>query len=902
MDATPTSQEGASTSTLGPHEPGAAAANGSSSGHVWDEASSPGVLELTRRFEDAWRARGASGARPDPETFLTGPLRESPGARLALLRADMALRWEAGERARVEDYRERVAGLPDESLVALLYEEFCLREEHGEAPDPAEFLDRFPQLADRLRRVLSIHDLVGPGSGASTALHGPPDDDVLMPEVGQTIAGFTLVEELGRGAFARVFLAEERQLADRPVALKVARGGSGEPQTLARLQHTHIVPIYSYRTDPATGLHLLCMPYFGRVTLARLLAEERVKTARGGAEVLRALAQLDPKTTPTAAPPPRFAELPYARAIAWWGARLAEALQHAHDRGVLHRDIKPSNVLITPDGLPMLLDFNLAQVQRGEVGALGGTYAYMAPEHLEALADGDPGRVDARADIYALGVVLFEAMGTRPFADAPPAGPSRGLVDALHRAAAERRAGAPRLRVPHPETPAPYEAVVRRCLAPDPADRYPTAGALAADLQAVADDGPLRLARESLPSRALRWVRRHRGRVAWATAAALVVLIGFIAAHEARFGYERVTNKVREWLREGDAAVALGRTDQAQDYYALAENMARRLPGLEALAQRARERQYQAREGRRIAERAEGVLAAAERLHLALLRRGGDARAAGDELRRLLQPLLVFKLPVWTDLPELTLLPEAERARLVREVEELMFLWAVALAVEAEHDDNPAACDEVIALCARALAFSSSPEPWQALRDRCRSAPDALAVAPGAAADGRGPLRIHGDPARVDSAWTCLQWGLLADRIADDPARAVVWLDRGVRLDPSQAWAQHALAVACERAGQPVRALDHYGDAIALAPDDIEAYLSRARALRRLGQPEAALADLDTAAGLIRDRGGPWVRLALAYLVTAPQRPEAWPRLAALLRDIAGPAGKDDRVDRPNMN
>ena len=83
--------------------------------------------------------------------------------------------------------------------------------------------------------------------------------------------------ELGRGAFARVFLARERQLADRPVAPEGDAPGSREPQALARLQHTNIVPVYSHRVDPATGLHLLCMPYFGRITLSRVLAELRRK-------------------------------------------------------------------------------------------------------------------------------------------------------------------------------------------------------------------------------------------------------------------------------------------------------------------------------------------------------------------------------------------------------------------------------------------------------------------------------------------------------------------------------------------------------------------------------------------------------------------------------------------------
>src|SRR4030095_5789982 len=105
----------------------------------------------------------------------------------------------------------------------------------------------------------------------------------------------------------------------------------------------------------------------------------------------------------------------YARAIAWWGARLAEALAHAHERGVLHRDIKPSNVLVTADGLPMLLDFNLAHDPRAEADdatevRLGGTLAYMAPEHLEAMIAGQGDRIDHRSDLYALGKVLVEAL------------------------------------------------------------------------------------------------------------------------------------------------------------------------------------------------------------------------------------------------------------------------------------------------------------------------------------------------------------------------------------------------------------------------------------------------------------------------------------------------------------
>ena len=415
----------------------------------------------------------------------------------------MNLRWQDGDRVGVESYLARYPDLGDEALVALIYEEFCLREDADEAPDPAEFEARFPAVAPGLRRVLDIHGLVGSGQASPSVPH-PQAPAIPFPEAGQTIAGFRLVEELGRGAFARVFLAEERQLADRPVALKVARAGSREPQTLARLQHTHIVPVHSYRTDPATGLHLLCMPYFGRVTLAQVLADPRVRVARSGADLVEALDRLGPSEGPRlarSAGRSALAGRTFAQAIAWWGARMAEALGHAHDRGVLHRDVKPSNVLVTDDAMPMLLDFNLArEVALDDPEApphvLGGTLDYMAPEHLEALAEGTADGVDSRSDIYGLGVVLYEAlMGVRPF---PTPREALSVGEALLTAAEMRRAGAPRLRTIRPEVPAALESVVRRCLAPEPSDRYASAADLVIDLQAVADDRSLRFAREPL--------------------------------------------------------------------------------------------------------------------------------------------------------------------------------------------------------------------------------------------------------------------------------------------------------------------------------------------------------------------------------------------------------------------
>ncbi len=429
----------------------------SASRRTWEEASSPAAVRLARAYEQAWRDSKQPGRRPDPQAFLAAAASASidgPGARLALLRADLSLRWEAGDKAGARWYLDRHTDLSEDTIVALVYEEFCLLEEDGEHPEPAQFLDRFPDVATALRRVLDIHGLVGSGSTRAPSLLSPTgsgEHACAFPEAGQTISGFSLVEELGRGAFARVFLARERELADRPVALKVTRRGSREPQTLARLQHTHIVPVHSHRVDRATGLHLLCMPYFGRTTLARVLALAGELGIRSGAGLAETLERLEPSEQPAGPSSGRAAleRRSYDRAVAWWGARLAEALEHAHERGVLHRDIKPSNVLVTADGMPMLLDFNLAREPLDKDGgpeddAPGGTVDYMAPEHLRALAAGDPEGLDHRSDIYSLGVVLFEALtGRRPFAT-----PRRGvsILEALQRAADDRSADPPATR------------------------------------------------------------------------------------------------------------------------------------------------------------------------------------------------------------------------------------------------------------------------------------------------------------------------------------------------------------------------------------------------------------------------------------------------------------------------
>ena len=811
---------------------------------TWEEASAPAAVRLARRFEAAWR--DAPGRRPDPDDFLPDEGPDRPGARLALLRADLALRREAGEGVDAAWYRARYPHLDDDTLVALIFEEFCLREDDQEDPDPNEYVARYPDLAERLRRVFDIHRLVG--TGQTTVLSAAAAPAVRFPEAGQTIAGFQLIEELGRGAFARVFLAAERQLADRPVALKVARAGSREPQMLARLQHTHIVPVYSTRTDPATGLHLLCMPYFGRVTLAQILADPKVRVARSGAELVAALDRLGPEAEQ--GPPARrsagrdaLARRPYPRAIAWWGARMAEALEHAHERGVLHRDVKPSNVLVTGDGMPMLLDFNLAResVLDGREGApatLGGTLDYMAPEHLEALADGLADRVDGRSDIYSLGVLLYEAiMGARPFT--PPRA-ATSATEVLLVSAEVRRAGVPAMSATRPEVPAELEAVILRCLAPDPIARYAAAADLAVDLQAVADDQALRFAREPISNRVARRLRRHRrsllmaGLMAAPAAAALMVASASFA--KVRFERSYIGEEAR-YLFAGGMAALQNRDEpraivQLEAVLRLAENR----PPLKDMHEKARDQIAIARLTQVARDKADSLARVVEPLRFLLIDPGADLDTTTSRLGTALKPFYVLaNNDGWTRRTELKLLDAGRRDRLIAEVDTLLFLWVTAL----DREEDAVRLLDAVRLCDRGLARAGANGPWRALRQR-------LAARMGGPT--ARPVEAD-DPSAETSATACFEWGWLHEHEGRRD-RAIAWLDRAAWLEPGNDWYAFCLANLEDRAGRLDDALRHYDVAVALRPHSPWARLSRARLLRKRGL--AVDADLQRARDDIR--------------------------------------------------
>jgi eukaryotic-like serine/threonine-protein kinase len=309
----------------------------------------------------------------------------------------------------------------------------------------------------------------------------------LLP--GAQIDDFQVVRLLGRGAFGHVYLARQVSL-DRLVALKISANRGSEGRTMARLEHQHIVQVFSETIDAASNQRLLCMQLVTGVGLEKLILALHTRSAAQDAEAPREwdgqmlLEIIDRNvTTQPILDPSAFrdrealARMDAAESTAWFGGRLAEALDFAHRNGVLHRDIKPANILVNSYGQPMLADFNISSYSTGAEHAddemFGGTFAYMAPEHLDAFNPEDDTKVDAvtaQSDIYSLAIVLHQMLaGSMPFA-LPEGRPP--LPQLLRQIADGRRAARPVCREGTPNAQKTLERTISRCLEPSPTDRF----------------------------------------------------------------------------------------------------------------------------------------------------------------------------------------------------------------------------------------------------------------------------------------------------------------------------------------------------------------------------------------------------------------------------------------------
>src|SRR6185369_14584466 len=202
----------------------------------------------------------------------------------------------------------------------------------------------------------------------------------------------------------------------------------------------------------------------------------------------------------------------YIRTVAQLGIQAAEALDHAHTRGILHRDIKPGNLLLDEQGQLWVTDFGLAQIQGNPgltlSGDILGTLRYMSPE--QALARRVV--IDGRTDVYSLGVTLYELLTLRPAFD------GKDREEVLRKIAFEEPERPRRLKR---DIPLELETITLKAMARTPTDRYGTAQELADDLRRFLADEPIRARRPTLAQRARRWMRRHQTLV-WSAAVGIV--------------------------------------------------------------------------------------------------------------------------------------------------------------------------------------------------------------------------------------------------------------------------------------------------------------------------------------------------------------------------------------------
>ncbi len=326
---------------------------------------------------------------------------------------------------------------------------------------------------------------------------------------------FEALERLASGGMGVVYRARQHSL-EREVALKLVRPDlvwfdgarerfRREAQAVARLEHPGIVPVYACGEE--RGVPYLAMALVVGRSLAQSLAQVsgRAPERLLGAELLG----VEPADAPDGF------ERDWVRAAARVARDVARALAHAHERGVIHRDVKPSNILVRPDGVAQLIDFGLSGADDVErmtrSGSQTGTLHYMSPERLR----GERG-VDARSDVYSLGVTLYELLALQaPFEGASRAELERRVFD-----------GRPdSLRARNRRVDADLERVCFAAMAPEPQQRYASAAAFGDDLTRWLDGAPVQARRPSQLERGSRWVRRNKAR-ATALALGFALLVG----------------------------------------------------------------------------------------------------------------------------------------------------------------------------------------------------------------------------------------------------------------------------------------------------------------------------------------------------------------------------------------
>jgi hypothetical protein len=385
---------------------------------------------------------------------------------------------------------QRASPTAGDCLLDDLLDDLAERFRLGEAVDVEAVLRTHPQQAGDLRRLL-------PAMLAMRQI-SPPAAAPALGEVGD----FRLLREIGRGGMGVVYEAEQISLRRR-VAVKVLPSAAAlderqllrfrtEARAAGLLHHEHIVGVHA--VGVAGGVHYYAMQLIDGRSMADVIQE--VRAGQGESPSLG---------------------IEHVREMVRLAIQAADALDHAHEQGVVHRDVKPANLLLDRGGKLWVTDFGLAQMQADSrltrTGDVVGTLRYLSPEQ----ALGPRAALDVRADVYSLGATLYEMLTLQP---AFPAADRHALLQQI---AFEEPVGPRRL---NPAVGPELAVVVLKALAKVPEQRYPTAAELADDLRRWLEDRPILARPPSLGQRVRRWARRRRALVMSLGASAVLLAAG----------------------------------------------------------------------------------------------------------------------------------------------------------------------------------------------------------------------------------------------------------------------------------------------------------------------------------------------------------------------------------------
>jgi serine/threonine protein kinase len=456
-----------------------------------------------------------------------------------------------------------------------LAEAFIANFRAGRCPSVDEYVEQFPELADELRGLIKVLAILEQNVSPTDRLRS----SALGSEAPRQIGEFLLVREVGRGGMGVVYEAVQQSL-NRQVALKVlCSPGLLDPAHLerfrrealaaARLQHSHIVPVFGFGAHD--GTYYYAMQYVSGQSLDRTVESLRQSCSTADPVVDAAVPTAgrsldpesserrccstasDPDTSATALSDTEFStsagRRQFYRNVARIGLQAAEALAYAHSEGVLHRDVKPSNLLLDAKGNIWITDFGLAKAEGDDelthTGDFIGTLRYTAPERLE-------GWSDRRSDIYSLGATLYELLTLQPFF------PNKSRAELL-RCIAEDPPVAPR-RI-DAFIPVDLETIVLKAVTKEPAIRYHRAEQMAEDLRRFLADRPILARRSTAIERLGRWCRRNPAIASLATTVVALLLIAVVILAMSNSRIRRESAAKAAALK--DREVALNAKDEA---------------------------------------------------------------------------------------------------------------------------------------------------------------------------------------------------------------------------------------------------------------------------------------------------------------------------------------------------